>query len=80
MVWADRKSSGVNTDGNVTVVQTFWTNRTWGQRAELVLNAAIILIGLFFLVAGTYTSVESIIMGYQDGSISGIFTCTSNGI
>ncbi len=80
MVWADRKARGVPESGSVGAVQTFWTSRTWGQRGELALNAIVLLIGIFFLIAGTYTSVESIIQGYQDGSVAGVFTCLSNGI
>ncbi|KAG9241086.1 neutral amino acid permease [Calycina marina] len=44
------------------------------------LNVAIICTGCFFLSAGTYTSVQSIIDGYEAGSFSGPFTCASNGI
>jgi hypothetical protein len=46
----------------------------------LALNVIIILIGLFFLVAGTYTSVQSIIDSYAAGAVGGVFTCASNGI
>jgi hypothetical protein len=46
----------------------------------LALNVFLILIGLFFLTAGTYTSVMSIIEGFESGSVSGVFTCKSNGI
>jgi hypothetical protein len=46
----------------------------------LALNVIIILIGLFFLVAGTYTSVESIIESYAAGAVSGVFTCANNGL
>jgi hypothetical protein len=40
----------------------------------------IISIGAFFLSAGTYTSVQSIIDSYATGAVSGVFTCASNGI
>lgn len=46
----------------------------------LVLNVIIIIIGLFFLGAGTYTSVQSIIDSYHLGNVSGVFTCKSNGL
>lgn len=46
----------------------------------LALNIVIIIIGLFFLVAGTYTSVQSIIDSYNAGTVGGVFTCASNGI
>jgi len=48
--------------------------------AELGLNVFIIIIGLFFLGAGTYTSVQSIIDSYAAGAVSGVFTCASNGV
>lgn len=46
----------------------------------LALNVFIIIIGLFFLSAGTYTSVQSIIDSYAAGAVGGVFTCASNGI
>ncbi|PMD17603.1 amino acid transporter-like protein [Hyaloscypha hepaticicola] len=46
----------------------------------LAFNVLIILIGLFFLVAGTYTSVQSIIDSYNQHLVGGVFTCTNNGI
>ena len=46
----------------------------------LVLNFIIILIGLFFLSAGTYTSVQSIINSYAAGTVTGVFTCATNGL
>lgn len=47
---------------------------------ELGLNVFIIMIGLFFLGAGTYTSVQSIIDSYAAGAVSSVFTCASNGV
>ena len=46
----------------------------------LALNVSIIIIGLFFLGAGTYSSVQSILDSYAAGSVGGIFTCKSNGL
>ena len=44
-------------------------------------NAIIILIGLFFLSAGTYSSVESIILGYESSTFhGGSFSCNDNGL
>ncbi|MCJ1475612.1 hypothetical protein MMC13_004275 [Lambiella insularis] len=48
----------------------------WGT----FLNVVIILIGLFMLTAGTYASVDSIVLGYQAGGFPGAFTCNDNGI
>jgi hypothetical protein len=44
------------------------------------LNIAIILIGLFFLTAGTYASVESIKDDFDAGAVRGVFSCASNGL
>jgi hypothetical protein len=47
----------------------------------LALNVFIIIVGFFFLVAGTYTSVQSIIDSYKvPGGVTGVFTCASNGL
>lgn len=47
---------------------------------KLALNIVIIMIGVFFLGAGTYTSVQSIIDTYESGMASSPFTCVSNGL
>ncbi len=44
------------------------------------LNIAIILIGLFFLTAGTYASVQSIVDEFDSGAVGSVFTCASNGL
>ena len=44
------------------------------------LNVVIILIGLFFLTAGTYASVESIVQQFESGAVGGVFSCASNGL
>ncbi|KAI9790265.1 MAG: hypothetical protein M1816_005290 [Peltula sp. TS41687] len=59
------------------------TTRGWVVKDTLVnklLNAAIILVGCYFLTAGTYTTVQSIINDYHAGLVGGVFTCASNGI
>ncbi|MCJ1243722.1 hypothetical protein MMC30_000919 [Trapelia coarctata] len=48
----------------------------WGA----FLNTVIIFIGLFFLVAGTYVSVDSILIGYRAAAFGGAFSCANNGI
>ncbi|ESZ89592.1 hypothetical protein SBOR_10023 [Sclerotinia borealis F-4128] len=55
-----------------------WMAKT--SKVGLAFNVLIILIGLLFLGAGTYTSVQSIVDGYNSGSFGGAFTCASNGI
>jgi hypothetical protein len=63
-------------DGGIT-----WLHEQtpWGY-TMLTFNIIIILIGFFFLGAGTYTSVQSIINSYAAGTTTGVFTCASNGI
>jgi len=53
---------------------------TVGNHVEAAINAIIILIGLFFLSAGTYVSVQSIIDEFTSGSVSGVFSCANDGI
>ncbi|KAI9706523.1 MAG: hypothetical protein M1836_003529 [Candelina mexicana] len=48
--------------------------------AGFVFNIFIILIGLFFLSAGTYASVETILQDYELGNVKGVFSCASNGL
>jgi hypothetical protein len=55
-------------------------NQTAYGYLMLALNVFIILIGVFFLGAGTYTSVQSIIDGYDQHLVGGVFTCANNGI
>lgn len=43
-------------------------------------NYFIIAMGVFFLSAGTYASVQSIIDAYASGSVGGVFSCASNGL
>ncbi|CAK7205898.1 hypothetical protein SEUCBS139899_008678 [Sporothrix eucalyptigena] len=45
-----------------------------------ILNAFIILIGLFFLTAGTYASVQSIVDAFDADEVGGVFSCASNGL
>lgn len=54
--------------------------RTWYEYMMLAFNMCIIAIGFFFLGAGTYTSVQSIINSYAAHTVSGVFTCATNGL
>ena len=56
--------------------------KTRGIRGWLgaLLNVICILIGLLFLSAGTYASVESILLGYASGAVGGPFSCGTNGL
>jgi len=59
---------------------------TWLEEQSLygysmfALNVFIIIFGLFFLTAGTYTSVQSIIDSFENHLVSGVFTCATNGL
>ncbi|TKA66498.1 hypothetical protein B0A49_06633 [Cryomyces minteri] len=58
----------------------FWKVRGIRGMTGYVFNIILILIGLLFLSAGTYASVESIIQGYAVSSFGGPFSCASNGV
>ena len=47
------------------------------RSAETLLNYGIILFGFYILVAGTYTSVKSIILDFNGQTV---FSCASNGL
>ena len=55
-------------------------DKTFKGISLLALNIVIILIGLYFLTAGTYTTVQSIIDSYNSGLVGGVFTCADNGV
>lgn len=46
----------------------------------IVVNVFLIACGILFLTVGTYASVQTIIDGYEAGTVSGVFECASNGI
>ncbi|GAW00645.1 neutral amino acid permease [Lentinula edodes] len=50
------------------------------RSAETLVNYFFILLGAYITVAGTYTSVESIIQSYQARAVAGVFTCASNAL
>lgn len=58
----------------------FWKKRGLRGWAGAIMNVLCILIGLLFLSAGTYASVESIIQGYESASFGGPFSCANNGV
>ncbi|KAJ9098964.1 hypothetical protein QFC19_006188 [Naganishia cerealis] len=47
--------------------------------AEWVLNIVMLVVGLFFFGAGTYASVQSIIISYGTGNIKTAFSCVNTG-
>jgi hypothetical protein len=58
----------------------FFTSRGFRSIFGVVFNVVLIGIGLLFLSAGTYASVESIKIGYDQASFGGPFSCSNNGI
>ncbi|KAK7751486.1 hypothetical protein SLS62_006571 [Diatrype stigma] len=63
-------------DGYMALVN----DRSFRGWFEGILNIIIIITGLFFLTAGTYASVQSIIDQFVSGSVGSVFQCASNGI
>jgi len=58
----------------------FYSSRGIKGWAGFFFNIILICIGLLFLSAGTYASVESIIQGYEQASFGGAFSCANNGV
>lgn len=50
----------------------------WKNITLSIVNAAVFVVGLVVLGAGTYASVEDIITQYNSGSVRGSFTCDSS--
>ncbi|KAK0307324.1 hypothetical protein LTR82_016042 [Friedmanniomyces endolithicus] len=58
----------------------WWKVNGVRSMAMAALNVACVLIGMLFLTAGTYASVESIKQGYASATFGGSFSCVSNGV
>ncbi|KAH7096003.1 transmembrane amino acid transporter protein-domain-containing protein [Paraphoma chrysanthemicola] len=58
----------------------FWKTRGFRGYFGFFFNILLCLIGLLFLTAGTYATVQSIIDGYKLSSFGGPFTCQDNGL
>ncbi|ETS76413.1 hypothetical protein PFICI_11800 [Pestalotiopsis fici W106-1] len=63
-------------DGSVAITG----DRSFRGWFEGALNIIIIITGFFFLTAGTYASVEGILLEFEAGTVGSVFQCTSNGI
>lgn len=50
------------------------------RSAETAFNYLLILLGVYILVAGTYSTVQSIIDNYKLDAYGKPFTCVSNGL
>ncbi|KAJ4361172.1 hypothetical protein N0V95_002141 [Ascochyta clinopodiicola] len=58
----------------------FWAVRGLRGWAGFIFNVVLCGIGLLFLTAGTYATVQSIIDGYEAASFGGPFSCADNGL
>lgn len=54
-----------------------WTS-SWKNISYSILNAVVILIGLVFLVGGTYASIVDIIDSYSAGTVGKPFACATS--
>jgi len=58
----------------------YWRQRGIRGYVGFAVNIFLILVGFFFLFAGTYVSVQSIIDSYAAGGVGHPFTCKGNGL
>lgn len=57
----------------------WWRNLDWKGTFMLGLNIFLIICGFVVLGPGTYSSVNSIILSFQSGSVGSVFSCANNG-
>ncbi|OCH93824.1 hypothetical protein OBBRIDRAFT_832292 [Obba rivulosa] len=50
------------------------------QRVKTMFWGSLILMGVFIMIAGLYSSIKSIADGYRDGSFPAPFTCANQGL
>lgn len=53
-------------------------NSSWKNISYSILNVIVILIGLVFLVGGTYASVIDIVNGFSEGTVGQPFACATS--
>ena len=53
-------------------------NQGWKNITLSIVNAAVLLMGVMVLVAGTYASAQDIVSQYATGKVGGSFTCESS--
>jgi amino acid permease len=58
----------------------YWKVRGFKGIFGAAFNVVLCLIGLLFLTAGTYASVQSIVDGYHAANFGGPFSCADNGV
>ncbi|KAL7267637.1 hypothetical protein RUND412_009767 [Rhizina undulata] len=54
--------------------------RGWRAKVEFGVNVVLVAVGVYFLTAGTYVSVQSIVDNFRQGSYGGVFSCKDNGL
>lgn len=47
-----------------------------GKMAICGLHVFTIILGVFITIAGTYTTIQSIVDAYNSGAVGGAFTCS----
>ncbi|EEH08289.1 conserved hypothetical protein [Histoplasma capsulatum G186AR] len=58
----------------------FYRKRGWRGWLGFILNLALIGMGFYFLGPGTYASVESVLLKYQEGNFGSAFSCADNSL
>jgi len=58
----------------------YWRTRGLRGYVGFFFNILLCFIGMLFLTAGTYATVQSIIDGYEADGFGGPFTCADNGL
>ena len=54
--------------------------RSGWQRAKTLFWGAVVLSGFFIMIAGLYSSIWSIVQGYQSGSFPAPFSCVNRAL
>ncbi|PWY81986.1 hypothetical protein BO70DRAFT_362419 [Aspergillus heteromorphus CBS 117.55] len=58
----------------------FYKNRGIRGWIGAIVNVFLICTGLFFLGPGTYASIESVIISYEEGTVGTPFSCANTGL
>jgi hypothetical protein len=48
---------------------------SWKTKAVCGFHCFTVVLGSFVTVAGTYTTIQSIVDAYNDGTVGGAFSC-----
>ncbi len=66
--------------GQFTNTREFFNVLTTKEKVEYIICIFLILMGIYILGPGTYASVDSIVLSYQDDAYGKVFSCASNGL